>query len=168
MEELAQILCAHAARYPKMQPADAVKLIYQNEFGGGHLIQDEASCLRYLRQEFASVVHNAAAPRTEAIGNGLLRVHLAALEKSELDALGEAFLRSAAARQGDPARFTEKLALLRRLTVSGLLPFSLAPLDDYLRTYRAAGLPMISHSAAYRQAYRPAYRIVLLTLWPQR
>ena len=34
------ILLTHAARYPLMEPRDAVKLIYQNEFGGGHLIRD--------------------------------------------------------------------------------------------------------------------------------
>ena len=49
MEELKAILIAHAKRYPPMQPQDAVKLIYQNEFGGGHLIRDEEACLNYLR-----------------------------------------------------------------------------------------------------------------------
>ena len=47
------ILKSHAKRYPLMQPRDAVKLIYQNEFGGGYLIQDEHACLNYLRQEYA-------------------------------------------------------------------------------------------------------------------
>ena len=50
-EELEQILREHAKRYPLMQPTDAVKLIYQNEFGGGHLIRDEQACLNYLRRE---------------------------------------------------------------------------------------------------------------------
>ena len=45
MEELKVILITHANRYPLMQPQDAVKLIYQNEFGGGHLIRDEEACL---------------------------------------------------------------------------------------------------------------------------
>ena len=49
MEELKVILITHAKRYPLMQPQDAVKLIYQNEFGGGHLIRDEEACLNYLR-----------------------------------------------------------------------------------------------------------------------
>ena len=53
MEELRAILIAHARRYPLMQPRDAVKLIYQNEFGGGHLIRDEEACLNYLRREYA-------------------------------------------------------------------------------------------------------------------
>ena len=49
---LQDILLAHAKRYPQMRPTDAVKLIYQNEFGGGHLIRDEEAVLNYLRQEY--------------------------------------------------------------------------------------------------------------------
>ena len=51
MEELRAILLAHAKRYPLMQPQDAVKLIYQNEFGGGHLIRDEEACLTEDKHE---------------------------------------------------------------------------------------------------------------------
>ena len=54
METLPNILLNHAGRYPLMEPTDAVKLIYQNEFGGGHLIQDVDSCLNYLRREYES------------------------------------------------------------------------------------------------------------------
>lgn len=36
-DELYGVLCAHAARYPLMRPTDAVKLIYQGEFGSGHM-----------------------------------------------------------------------------------------------------------------------------------
>lgn len=38
-DELYGVLCAHAARYPLMRPTDAVKLIYQGEFGSGHMIK---------------------------------------------------------------------------------------------------------------------------------
>ena len=34
------ILIEHNQRYPHMVIQDFVKLIYQNEFGGGHLISD--------------------------------------------------------------------------------------------------------------------------------
>ena len=34
-------------------------------------------------------------------------------------------------------------------------------LADYLAQYRAEGCPMVSHSETYRNAYRPAYRVVL-------
>ena len=82
MEELERILRQHAKRYPLMQPTDAVKLIYQNEFGGGHLIRDEQACLNYLRREYDSVEKDPDMPLCEEIGNGISRVNLAALEEA--------------------------------------------------------------------------------------
>jgi hypothetical protein len=63
-----------------MQPTDAVKLIYQNEFGGGHLIRDEAQCLARLQQEYDAVPQSDILPLAEPIGNNMVRVHLAALD----------------------------------------------------------------------------------------
>ena len=162
MEELRRILLAHAARYPKMEPRDAVKLIYQNEFGGGHLIRDEASCLRYLLREYESVPQTSA-ELTEDIGNGLVRVRLAALDAHRYtpEQLGRDFIRSAALHTGSQNSFLQKLELLQQMTEAGLLPFYASALDAYLSEYAAAGYPMVSHSDAYRATYSPAYRIVL-------
>ena len=85
MEELRAILLAHAKRYPLMQPTDAVKLIFQNEFGGGHLIRDEQTCLNYLRQEYASTEKDPTAALYEDIGNGIVRVNLAAVKPEDLE-----------------------------------------------------------------------------------
>ena len=38
---MTDILLFHFARYPKMTPQAAVKLLYQSAFGPGHLIRDE-------------------------------------------------------------------------------------------------------------------------------
>ena len=37
--------------YPKMQPQDFIKLAYQSEFGGGHLIEDEAKSRNIWRRK---------------------------------------------------------------------------------------------------------------------
>lgn len=161
MEELKTILLAHARRYPQMQPTDAVKLIYQNEFGGGHMISDEAACLAYLRREFAATPPNPHTPRTESIGNGLVRVHLAAIAEAELEELGQAFIRSAAAHKGNLDRFRMKLAVLRILVQEGHFSFGVPQLEAYLTAYEQAGFPPASHSPEYRAAYRPAYRVIL-------
>ena len=92
MEELRAILIAHARRYPLMQPRDAVKLIYQNEFGGGHLIRDEEACLNYLRREYADLEKDPTAPMYEDIGNGIVRVNLAAVREEDLEQLGQDFI----------------------------------------------------------------------------
>ena len=161
MEELRAILLAHAKRYPLMQPRDAVKLIYQNEFGGGHLIRDEETCLDYLRREYATLEKDPTAPLYEDIGNGIIRVNLAALREEDLEQLGKAFIDSAAKHKGALDSFLNKLEVLQTLTSEGVFAFDLDALNAYLSEYKAAGYLAVSHSPEYRQAYKPAYRIIL-------
>jgi len=160
MEELERILREHAKRYPLMQPTDAVKLIYQNEFGGGHLIRDEEACLNYLRREYAAVEKDPTAPLYEDIGNGIIRVNLAAVKAEDLERLGRAFIDSAAKHKGTMDRFLNKLEVLRKLANEGVFNFDTNALNAYLSEYEAAGYPAVSHSPEYRQAYKPAYRII--------
>ena len=162
METLSKILLSHAGRYPLMEPTDAVKLIYQNEFGGGHLIRDVDSCMNYLRREYESVIQSSDAPLSEDIGNGMFRIYLNALDRSgyTVDQLGADFIRSANSRSGSLDSFIAKLEVLCQLTREGRMPFSAEVLDAYLETYRQAGYPMVSHSNTYRNAYAPAYRII--------
>ena len=162
MKEREMILREHAARYPGMQPTDAVKLIYQNEFGGGHLIRDEDACLNYLRREYAAVEKDSASPLYERIGNGIVRVNLAAVKEADLEQLGRDFIRSAAEHKGNPSRFLGKLSVLKKLTAEGIFTFGTDELDGYLAEYEKAGYPAVSHSQAYRDAYKPAYRIIRL------
>ena len=165
MEELETVLRLHARRYRVMEPTDAVKLVYQNTFVGGHLIRDEAGCLEYLRREYAATPRDPEVPEWEDIGGGLGRVSLAAVAPEDLEALGQAFLRSARLHTGSRDRFLEKLALLERLTEEGLFSFSREALEAYLSGYARAGYPAVSHSGAYRAAYHPAYRVVLAREW---
>ena len=160
MEELRAILIAHAKRYPLMQPTDAVKLIYQNEFGGGHLIQDEQACLNYLRREYADLEKDPTVPLYEDIGNGIVRVNLAAVKPEDLEQLGHDFIASAANHKGTMDRFLNKLEVLRKLANEGVFNIDTNALNAYLSEYEAAGYPAVSHSPEYRQAYKPAYRII--------
>ena len=160
MEELKAILITHAKRYPLMQPRDAVKLIYQNEFGGGHLIRDEEACLNYLRREYADLEKDQTAPLCEDIGNGIVRVNLTALKEEDLEQLGKAFIDSAAKHKGTMDTFLNKLDVLRKLANEGVFNFDTNALSSYLTEYKAAGYPAVSHSEQYRQAYKPAYRII--------
>ena len=165
MEELEQILREHAKRYPLMQPRDAVKLIYQNEFGGGHLIRDEQACLNYLRREYADLEKDPTVPLYEDIGNGIIRVNLAAVKPEDLERLGRAFIDSAARHKGSLDSFLNKLKVLETLTEEGVFPFDTNALSVYLSEYKAAGYPVVSHSPDYRAFYKPAYRIMLFEVF---
>ena len=160
LRELTGILTAHALRYPSMAPCDAVKLIFQNEFGGGHLITDPGQSLNWLRAEYKSTVHDPDALLAEDIGNGMVRIMLSALKADELETLNADFVRSARCHTGNHVIFQQKIGLLRELTRQGVFGFSSRELEDYLAGYIAAGCPPASHSPEYRAAYRPAYRVV--------
>jgi len=156
------ILLDHARRYPKMQPTDAVKLLYQSEFGGGHLIRDEKACLDRLHQEYNSTPQSHNIPLYEDIGDGMVRVNLAALDAAgySVEELGQVFLRSAAVPRGSLDSFRQKLAMLQALAAEEEIPFSRDALEAYLIEYEKVGFPPVSHSDTYRNAYHPAYRVV--------
>lgn len=158
--DLRRILAEHGARYPLMRPCDGVKLICQNEMGGGHLIPDPAASLDRLRTEWEGVAHDPSAPLTEDIGGGMVRVMLAAVREEELETLNADFVRSARRRTGSWERLLQKLEALRALAREGAFAFSPQELGPYLAQYQAAGRPSVSHSQPYRDAYRPAYRVV--------
>lgn len=229
--ELERILAEQYRRYPCMQVQDAVKLIYQNEFGGGHMISDREESLARLRDEYASVTGrdselpwngacmetlnskahagtgdergaagtgigtvcgdtgaghgeavtgcdaegadvygmsagskgaHAAVPLFEDIGNGLCRINLAGLGRYpvSLETVNNFFIHTANTHRGGIRSFESKLEILRDCCARGALPFSIDSVDGYIRSYRGNGYPPVSHSAIYRDAYHPAYRIV--------
>lgn len=161
-QELCRILTDHARRYPLMEPCDAVKLIFQNEFGGEHLICEPEATLAWLRAERAATIEAPAANPIEDIGNGMVRVALSALELSEdsLRALNRDFVFSAQTHVGRRKTFLSKLGILRMLTEQGLFSFDSQELETYLERYISRGCCPASHSPAYRAVYHPAYRVV--------
>ena len=160
--ELCRILADHAKRYPLMEPCDAVKLIFQNEFGGEHLISEPNATLAWLRAERASTPDDPSALPVEDIGNGMVRVYLSRLEFTEaaLRTLNRDFFRSAQIHQGSRKEFLSKLDALRGLTQRGMFAFTPQELETYLERYISTGCCPLSHSPTYRTAYRPAYRVV--------
>src|SRR5690554_2896384 len=83
--EMRPLLLAQAGRTPAMAVQDYVKLLYQAEFGGGHLIDDPDRSLERLVTEAGQIDEaSPSAPDTnptlyEPIGNGLARLHLQGL-----------------------------------------------------------------------------------------
>ena len=166
--ELRDALLLHAGMYPKMRPADAVKLIYQSEFGGGHMIKSPEASLTRLYDEYAATEHDAAQPLIIPIGGGMVRVQLAALEESGIAGLNEAFVETANASLGTLAGLFERLELLRRVTAQGAFAFQPDELEEYLSEYKKQNCPAVSHSAEYRKAYLPAYRVVRESIFKEK
>ncbi len=162
------LLLTHYRSYPKMQIRDAVKLIYQNEFGGGHLIKNENDCFDRLKEEYLTHEGRPKAKSIPAgiifedIGNGLCRIHLQSLHNTGIDigTVGKFFINTANSTCGSIEGFEIKLETLKHCCSDNTLPYPLARLEHYLRTYKDQGYPPVSHSEEYRAAYLPSYRVI--------
>lgn len=129
-----------------------VKLLYQHEFGPGHMISDESASFQKLAAEWESLPHSSSVPFAEPIGNGLVRIHLASLDRQELPVLNSMFCQTACHMHGEKEKFLQYL---------DCLPLYFPDAGDFLADYKKRGCPPLSHSNSYRQAYHPAYRVVM-------
>lgn len=168
VQELRDVLLQHFEKYPVMQLRDMVKMIYQNEFAGGHLITNERDSLNRLREECGALNEHTCIAQSsrlfEDVGNDLCRLHLDKLISSNsdisLETVNRFFVCTANSVTGNVESFAEKLDVLRQCCRDKELPYSIEDVDAYLANYKNMGYPAVSHSETYRQAYCPAYRIV--------
>ena len=161
------LLEKHAAAYPQMQPCDAVKLLYQRVFGGGHLVRSGDDAAAYIRREYDSIPHEKCR-RVEILGE-TARVYLdSPYTPDELELLAKVFCVSSRRfcadwSQADASvkkEWEQALDDLRRAAQTGVFSFSPAELEQYLTEYKSIGYPAVRHSETYREAYSPAYRVI--------
>ena len=156
---------AQLLRYPKMTVQDAVKALYQSEFGCGHFVTDRERGLNWLIEEeksLASAAREAEPPFVEPLGDSFCRVHIAHMKNEGLssETLFSLFALSAEAPAGDMARFRFMLDHLEEMAESDLPLNGREQAASFLAGYRAAGCPSTHHSEPFRAAYAPAYRVI--------
>ena len=160
------LLKKHFEESPRMEPQDAVKLAYQSAFGCGHLLPAHEVCARMIENEINAIEEDEDVFPFMPIGNGLCRLNLASAPIRALGADVIARMMRASdeivrQRSDHAGRFEALLSETAALAQSGEAPFSAEDFHAYLSDYRAQGCPVVSHTPAYREAYHPAYRVVL-------
>lgn len=157
-----EFLSIQRQKYPQMRCQDALKAVFQAEWGCEHLISDEQGVYGYLKDEWERTPENASCALTEPIGDHFVRLHIAAAKAQGLnmDTLFRMFLHAAQVRCGDSAHFSDMMDCIVSMAREGTLPFSFEEADACIRAYRASGCPAVHHSEAFRQAYHPAYRVI--------
>ena len=151
-------------KHPSIKPQDVAKMCYQAAFGAEHLLLDTSAAKRYFDAEFEAV-EPCEGDLFECISDKVCRVNLGAWKKRELppERLFDVFVATASIKDGGKARFegyiSEAESCFERGEVESL-SFTLAEWRDFLDEYRAAGMPAVHHSEAYRKSEKPAYRIV--------
>lgn len=150
MTEIKRILQEHMAAYEQSRPQDFVKLLYQNEFGPRHVLNDPDMIQPNLRRELLLAGKDRKKP--EYIGNGLSRFYLDGCGENDIP-LVERLLKLTAQEQcGNWDLFADKLRELHDLPIESV--------TTYLEEYAQRGYPVVSHSDEYRTAYQPHYRVL--------
>lgn len=167
-ERWSALLRGHVARYPRMQVADAYKLLQHATMGSEHAVTDRAAADRWMADELRAL---PASQRDDTrgemiidtLGRAFARVHLRPFIAAggEPARLVDAFVATANAA-GDTAAFRCARETLQSLATAGTVPWPATAVRDFLATKTAAGLPAVAHSAEYSQAYGPAYRVVTM------
>lgn len=166
MKFVSQLLDRHLARYPRMQLEDVYKLLHQAALGGGHAVGDEAAARRRLDDEIAALGDGPEEPARDPISpdGKLARIHLRTFLAAGGDPadLHRAFLASARGYPAAPDKLAKFCGCLGDLAGAGGLPFAQPDVVRYFADIARAGYPVVHHSQAYRDAYKPAYRVVAL------
>lgn len=154
------LLLQHFHNYPKMQIEDIFKHLYHSAFGCDHLVSDEAAALRYIQAEYAAA-SDTAAENTEPLDGNYSRVHLGVLRAGlRPETLARLFFLSARKEPDGKTDLEQKLDVASKMVKDGSLPVNAENFARKLHQWRTAGFPAIHHSAAFREAYAPAYRVI--------
>ncbi len=160
MKETENILLRFGEGHPAAEPVDYIKLLYQNEFGCGHLCPGEAQVLASLTREWSDLDAAGGVSPFDSIGNGLCRLNLGVLSKDDLPLAARLFRLSAKKPRGSENSFQDKLSLLTQAAVSGKLPLDGGQTAHAVKDYLSGGIRPVRHSESYRKRYAPHYRVV--------
>ena len=167
MKFVGQLLDRHLRRYPRMDLADIYKLLHQAAMGPEHAARDPAGARARLESEIAQLAESG--PQEQLVDvispdGSLARIHLRPYLAAghPLEALTEAFVETARSHLGASDKLAKFCGCLGDLAAADGIPFSREEVESYFAAIMERGYPVVHHSQAYREAYRPAYRVVAL------
>ena len=145
--------------HPQAQPQDYIKLIFQSEFGPGHLIKDPVYARNRLYDEWQQM---KALPReaSQDIGGGYVRLCLKGIDSSRLEDINQAFVTAANRKTGSDEGFMAKLDMFVAMAAEGCFDFDRQTAEKAVQEYLAGGIRPTSHTKTYHDCYTPAYRVV--------
>lgn len=171
LNDLKFVIETQVAKYPKMRPQDAVRLVYQHVYGNGEILKDKESSMDFLQKEYDAVkfAHRdenlEIMDFSEDIGNWYARINLLKVKnQEELITLNDTFAAtknfSETMNASNVEYFLSRLYFLRELCQEGIFEFDLDELDEFLEEYEKKGYPVVPHSHRYKEFYDPAYRVI--------
>ncbi|MDZ7334560.1 MAG: hypothetical protein ONB32_05310 [candidate division KSB1 bacterium] len=143
---------------------DAYKLIYQSVFGIEHLLVDLEGTRQRLNQELNAIRADSDEPLIEiiSVSGDVVRLNLRPykLLEGEASELFQAMIWTGQQIRGSREGFLSLWGQFQEAVVTGLLNFDKKALLRFDEQMNARNYPAVHHSHGYRQAHRPAYRVL--------
>ena len=153
-------LKGHFQSYPQLQVEDVFKYLFQSAFGCEHLVSSEEKALAYIEREYETVSQTANS-YIEPLDGEYSRVYLSCLNDGlKPETLAKLFCLSAKKEENGRAALEEKIEVAKELVASGKLPIDQEAFAQKLAVWQELGYPAVHHSNAFREAYKPAYRVI--------
>ena len=165
-----KLLINEFTRFPKSVIQDYYKLLFQAVYGAEHMIQNYNDCFKMLEEEISQIEPDIIYPVYYDISLTfpLVRVNLSRCKADKIDhhIISKAFFEGAKINiKIDTLGFETYL----NIAVNTLkkYPFNKNEklLDEFIRKIKKLGFPAVHHSEAYRNSYKPHYRVIPLKIW---
>ncbi len=129
----------------------------------------DGGCLDYLNEEYSQIEKDDGFEKFINIGNGFARVNLQPMKRDLLPVLAESFAESSEFKRGSTDELIAALSEILSLTAKNpsVFAFTAEEFAAFMKTYASYGYPAVSHSKTYRDAYNPAYRVILCRFLPR-
>ncbi len=167
-KKMIELIYCHLELYPAMELGDVYKLLYQSVMGPAHILQNKELAYSYLKNEFDSPNENHENDLYVDISldHELVRLNIPVFRKQcSLNALFEMLCETQRKIIPDKDKLKHYWLALGSLiegnTFEQFTPDRWNRLNKLLNEHV---FPHFSHSAVYKNLYRPSYRIVLREL----
>jgi len=166
--DVSNLIINHLKLRPEALSRDIYKLLYQGVFGVGHIISDHAWEVIVEEAGRIDLVDHVDDPLFEPVSpdGSMVRVNLRQYINmgGDLETLFSVMKESAKV-QGEQGVFLDYWGQFKGLVNEGKLEFDLSDIQGLDERIEQDGVKPMHHTEAYREAYYPAYRVVLLRVY---
>ncbi len=156
----------HRDQKKQFDIADAYKLIYQSVFGPEHLLSDHERVMQRLVQELDAMEGEFNEPLIEPISvdGNVVRLNLRPykLLKGDATQLFQAMVQSSQQIRGSKDKFLLLWRQFLLAVMAGMFEFDREAVLRFDAQMSTQNYPAVHHSPGYREANRPAYRVLSL------
>ena len=169
-KKIHNLLINEFKHFPKSEVQDYYKLLFQAVYGAEHMIQNYNDCFKMLDNEMSQIESdiNCALYYDISLTFPLVRINLSKCkaEKIDLHRISKAFFEGAKINSKiDTKRFETYLNIATNALKNPPFNINEKALEIFIKKIKKLGFPAVHHSEAYRNFYKPHYRVIPLKIW---